>query len=64
MFFYFYFQETHQLAKYVTKTVNAVFSFVIFCLFPLCPFNRMRESYLFTFYFNILLLLWGEGEAR
>lgn len=55
MFFYFYFQETHQLTKHVTKTVNAVFSFVIFCLFPLALLIVFFYYYFFYFY---------GGEAR
>ena len=62
LFFYFYFQETHQLSKHVTKTVNAVFSLWYFA-YPPYLFNRMRESYLFIFCLLLLFLFWG-GEAR
>ena len=65
MFFYFYFQETHQLSKHVTKTVNAVFSFVIFCLSPL-PFESY-EGVIFIHFIIIIIIIifyfWG-GEAR
>ena len=63
MFFYFYFQETHQLSKHVTKTVNAVFSFVIFCLSPL-PFESY-EGVIFIHFIIIIIIFyfWG-GEAR
>ena len=60
MFFYFYFQETHQLSKHVTKTVNAVFSFVIFCLSPL-PFESY-EGVIFIHFIIIIIIIfyfWG-----
>ena len=66
MFFYFYFQETHQLSKHVTKTVNAVFSFVIFCLSPL-PFESY-EGVIFIHFIIIIifyfLFLGGRGTGN
>ena len=65
MFFYFYFQETHQLTKHVTKTVNAVFSFVKFCLFPL-TLLMVWGNYILTFFYFLLFFsyyFYG-GEAR
>ena len=55
MFFYFYFQETHQLSKHVTKTVNAVFSFEIFCL-SLLPFESY-EGVIFIHFIIIIIII-------
>ena len=63
MFFYFYFQETHQLSKHVTKTVNVVFSFVIFCLSPL-PFESYEGVIFIHFIIIIIIFYFGGGEAR
>ena len=64
MFFYFYFQETHQLTKHVTKTVNAVFSFVIFCLFPLTLLIVWGNYILiYIFFYHNFFYFYG-GEAR
>lgn len=65
MFFYFYFQETHQLTKHVTKTLNTVFSFVIFCLFPLTlliVWGNYILIYIFLFFIIIIFYFYG-GEA-
>ena len=62
MFFYFYFQETHQLSKHVTKTVNAVFSFVIFCLSPL-PFESYEGVIFIHFIIIIIIFYFGGGRG-